>query len=316
MVAINDLADPRTLAHLLKYDSVHRQFDGTVDYDEQHLIVNDRPIRVLSQRDPANLPWGKLDVAIALESTGVFTKRADSASGKPGYDSHLAAGADRVVLSAPAKDKPDLTMVLGVNDSELSADHRSISNASCTTNCLAPMAKVLDDKFGIVKGLMTTVHAYTNDQRIADVQHSDPHRARAAALNIIPTSTGAARAVGQVIPRLEGKLTGMAMRVPVADGSVADLTALLEKTVDRDQINSAMREAASGPLEGIMQYTEEPIVSSDVIGNPHSCIFDGEWTTVIEEDLVKVIGWYDNEWGYSSRTADLILCVAKVAGIG
>jgi glyceraldehyde 3-phosphate dehydrogenase len=204
---------------------------------------------------------------------------------------------------------------MGVNDSELSAKHRSISNASCTTNCLAPMAKVLDDNFGIVKGLMTTVHAYTNDQRIADLQHSDPRRARAAALNIIPTSTGAAKAVGEVIPRLKGKLTGMSMRVPVADGSVTDLTVLLAKKVDKTQVNAAMREAATGPLKGIMEYTEEPIVSSDIIGNSHSCIFDAEWTTVIEENLVKVIGWYDNEWGYSARTADLILRVAQLAAV-
>jgi glyceraldehyde 3-phosphate dehydrogenase len=315
VVAINDLADPRSLAMLLKYDSVHGRFNGTVEYDDQNLIVNGRPIRVLSERDPAKLPWGKLEVAVALESTGIFTKRADADSGKPGYDSHLAAGASRVVLSAPAKDKPDLTLVMGVNDSELSAKHRSISNASCTTNCLAPMAKVLDDNFGIVKGLMTTVHAYTNDQRIADLQHSDPRRARAAALNIIPTSTGAAKAVGEVIPRLKGKLTGMSMRVPVADGSVTDLTVLLAKKVDKTQVNAAMREAATGPLKGIMEYTEEPIVSSDIIGNSHSCIFDAEWTTVIEENLVKVIGWYDNEWGYSARTADLILRVAQLAAV-
>jgi glyceraldehyde 3-phosphate dehydrogenase len=313
VVAINDLADPRTLAHLLKYDSVHGRFKGTVEHDNEGLIVNGNRVRVLSEKDPAQLPWAKLEVPVAVESTGVFTKR--SSGGKPGYDSHLAAGARRVVLSAPAKDKPDLTIVLGVNDSQLSEEHRLVSNASCTTNCLAPMAKVLDERFGIAKGLMTTVHAYTNDQRIADLQHSDPHRARAAAINIIPTTTGAAKAVGEVIPRLKGKLTGMSMRVPVADGSVTDLTALLEKKADREQVNAAMRDAAAGPLKGIMEYTDEPIVSSDIVGNPHSCIFDAEWTTVIENNLVKVIGWYDNEWGYSVRTADVVLRVAKVAGL-
>jgi glyceraldehyde 3-phosphate dehydrogenase len=309
--AINDLADTKTLAVLLKYDSVHGRFPGTVEHDAENLIVDGKPIRILSQRDPAQLPWKNMEVQIALESTGVFTSRAKD--GKPGYDSHLTAGAQRVVLSAPAKDQPDLTVVTGVNDHKLTAEHRCISNASCTTNCLSPMAKVLHDSFGIARGLMTTVHAYTNDQNVADLMHKDLHRARAAAINIIPTTTGAAKAVGLVIPELQGKLTGIAMRVPVPDGSVTDLTAVLEKSVTRDEVNQAMRQAAAGPLKGIMEYTEDPIVSSDIIGNPHSCIFDAEWTQVIEGNLVKVVGWYDNEWGYSCRTADLIAQVAELA---
>jgi glyceraldehyde 3-phosphate dehydrogenase len=310
--AINDLADTRTLAVLLKYDSVHGRFPGTVEHDDEHLIVDGKPIRILSQRDPGQLPWKDMEVQVALESTGVFTSRAKD--GKPGYDSHLSAGAQRVVLSAPAKDQPDLTVVTGVNDDKLSAEHRCISNASCTTNCLSPMVNVLHQSFGIAKGLMTTVHAYTNDQNVADLMHKDLHRARAAAINIIPTTTGAAKAVGLVIPELQGKLTGIAMRVPVADGSVTDLTAVLEKSVTRDEVNQAMRQAASGPLKGIMEYTEDPIVSSDIVGNPHSCIFDAEWTQVIDGNLVKVVGWYDNEWGYSCRTADIIARVARLGG--
>ena len=310
VVAINDLGQPEALAMLLKYDSVQGRFPGTVRADGNNLIVNDRKIRVTAEKDPRQLPWKELGVEVALESTGFFTKRASE--GKPGYDSHLEAGARRVVLSAPAKDKPDLTVVLGVNDNKLSPEHKCISNASCTTNCLAPMAKVLHEKFGLEQGLMTTCHAYTNDQRVADQLHSDPHRARAAALNIIPTSTGAAKAVGQVIPDLNGKLTGISLRVPVPAGSVTDLVAMLGRDVTVEDVNNAMKEAAAGPLKGIMEYTTDPIVSSDIIGNPHSCIFDAGWTTLMGSRMIKVLGWYDNEYGYSMRTADLIARMARL----
>jgi glyceraldehyde 3-phosphate dehydrogenase len=245
-----------------------------------------------------------------LESTGFFTARKKD--GKPGYDSHLDAGARKVVLSAPAKDTPDLTVVLGVNDRELTAAHKCVSNASCTTNCLAPMAKVLHESFGIEQGLMTTVHAYTNDQRVSDQLHSDPHRARAAGVNIIPTSTGAAKAVGLVLPELKGKLTGISLRVPVPAGSITDLVVTLKKDATVPDINGAMKAAAAGPLKGILEYTEDPIVSSDVIGNSASCIFDSSWTTEIGTRMVKVLGWYDNEYGYSSRTADIIARVAAL----
>ncbi len=304
LVAVNDLTDNRTLATLLKYDSIHRPYPGTVSYDEKHLVVDGQAIRALEERDPARLPWGELKVDVVVESTGVFTARAKD--GKPGYDSHLAAGARRVVISAPAKDKPDLTCVLGVNDHKLSADHRCVSNASCTTNCLAPLAKVLHERFGIVKGLMTTVHAYTNDQNVQDLPHRDLYRARAAAQNIIPSTTGAATAVGEVIPELKGKLTGISMRVPVCTGSVVDLTAVMARNLTADEVNAAMEAAANGPLKGILQFTRDPIVSSDVIGNSHSSIFAADWTQVIEGNLLKVVSWYDNEWGYSCRTVDLI----------
>ena len=310
VVAINDLTDNRTLANLLKYDSIHRRFNGTVEHDENGLIVNGRHIRVYEERNPSQLPWKDLEVDIAIESTGVFTSRA--AGGKPGYDSHLEAGARKVVLSAPAKDKPDLTCVMGVNDDRLTPEMRCVSNASCTTNCLAPMAKVLNEKFGIVKGLMTTVHAYTNDQRVQDLPHKDLYRSRAAAQNIIPTSTGAAKAVGLVIPELQGKLTGMAMRVPVGTGSVVDLTTILAREATAEEINTAMREAAEGPLKGILDYTEDPIVSSDIIGDSHSSIFVGDWTTVIDGNMAKTVSWYDNEWGYSCRTVDLVAKLAKL----
>ncbi len=310
VVAINDLTDNRTLANLLKYDSIHRRFNGTVEHDENGLIVNGRHIRVYEERNPSQLPWKDLEVDIAIESTGVFTSRA--ADGKPGYDSHLEAGARKVVLSAPAKDKPDLTCVMGVNDDRLTPEMRCVSNASCTTNCLAPMAKVLNEKFGIVKGLMTTVHAYTNDQRVQDLPHKDLYRSRAAAQNIIPTSTGAAKAVGLVIPELQGKLTGMAMRVPVGTGSVVDLTTILAREATAEEINTAMREAAEGPLKGILDYTEDPIVSSDIIGDSHSSIFVGDWTTVIDGNMAKTVSWYDNEWGYSCRTVDLVAKLAKL----
>ncbi|MCH2126265.1 MAG: type I glyceraldehyde-3-phosphate dehydrogenase [Pirellulaceae bacterium] len=306
VVAVNDLTDNRTLATLLKYDSIHGRFDGTVDFDDDNLIVNGKAIKALAIRDPATLPWGDLDVDVVIESTGIFTARATDS--KPGYDTHLVAGAKRVVLSAPAKDGADLTCVMGVNDDKLTSELKCISNASCTTNCLAPVAKVLHESFGIESGLMTTVHAYTNDQRMQDMPHSDLYRARAAAQNIIPTSTGAAKAVGLVIPELNGKLTGIAMRVPVATGSVVDLTANLGKAVSADDINSAMKAAAEGPLEGILCYTEDPIVSSDIIDDPHSSIFAPDFTQVLGDNgtLVKVVSWYDNEWGYSSRTADLV----------
>ena len=310
VMAINDLGDPKDLAMLLKYDSVQGRFQGTVEATGDALVVNGKRIRITAEKDPRKLPWKELGVEVALESTGLFTGR--EAEGKAGYDSHLTAGARKVVLSAPAKDKPDLTVVLGVNDKKLSPEHKCVSNASCTTNCLAPMTKVLHERFGLEHGLMTTVHAYTNDQRVADQLHQDPHRERAAALNIIPTSTGAAKAVGEVLPELKGRLTGLALRVPVPAGSVTDLTATLSRDATIAEINAAMKEAAAGPLRGIMEYNEDPIVSSDIIGNPHSCIFDAQWTTQISPRMVKVFGWYDNEYGYSCRTADLMAKLARI----
>jgi len=311
VVAINDLGDPKSLALLLKYDSVQGKFPGTVESSGQSLIVNGKTVKVCAERDPAKLPWKDLEAEVVLESTGLFTKRA--ADGKPGYDSHLTAGARKVVLSAPAKDKPDLTVVCGVNDDKLGPEHQCISNASCTTNCLAPMVKVLHDTFGFESGLMTTVHAYTNDQRVSDQLHSDPRRARAAAVNIIPTKTGAAKAVGLVLPELDGKLTGMALRVPVPTGSITDLVATLKNEAGVEAVNAAMKKAATeSPLKGILEYTEDPIVSSDVIGNTHSCIFDSACTLQIAGNVVKVLGWYDNEAGYSERTADLIARIATV----
>ena len=304
VVMINDLTDPGMLATLLKYDSTHRRFPGEVSVGAKGLVVNGRDIQVTSEKDPAQIPWGKAGADIVLESTGVFRDRA-------GLEKHLAAGASKVVLSAPAKDELDATVVLGVNDGDLTADTKIVSNASCTTNCLAPMAKVLNEKWGIESGLMTTTHAYTNDQRILDFVHKDPRRARAAAQNIIPTTTGAAKAVGLVIPALQGKLTGISLRVPVPTGSVTDLTVKLAKPATKEEINEAMKAAAAaGPLKGIMCYTEDPIVSSDIIGDPHSCIFDGSWTTVMN-GLVKVVGWYDNECGYSNRSADIIKLLAE-----
>ncbi|MCI0587863.1 MAG: type I glyceraldehyde-3-phosphate dehydrogenase [Planctomycetes bacterium] len=299
VVAVNDLTDAPTLAHLLKYDSVHGRFKGTVEAAEGKLRVNGKEIRVTAEKDPANLPWKALGADFAVESTGVFTSRADC--GK-----HLTAGAKKVLLTVPAKDAIDCTVVMGVNEKALKPEHKIVSNASCTTNCVAPMAKVLHDAFGIEKGLMTTVHAYTNDQRILDLVHKDPRRARSAATNIIPTTTGAARAVGEVIPELKGKLDGFSLRVPVPDGSVTDLVVSLRKPATVEQVNAAFREAAGGPLKGYLEYTEDPIVSSDVIGNPASCVLDAKSTMAIAGGLVKVIGWYDNEWGYSSRVCDLI----------
>ena len=309
VVAINDLTDNQMLATLLKYDSTHRRFSGQVECDNEHLFVDGKKIRAMAVRNPAELPWGELGVDVVVESTGIFTNRADG--GKAGYDSHLKAGAKRVVLSAPAKDGADLTCVLGVNDDKLTPELKCISNASCTTNCLAPVAKVLHESFGIEKGLMTTVHAYTNDQPTQDQPHKDPYRARAAAQNLIPTSTGAAKAVGLVIPDLQGKLTGIALRVPVPTGSVVDLTALMRKPVTEAEVNSAIKAAAEGPLKGILCYTEDPIVSSDIIGDAHSSVFAADFTQLMDGNLLKVVSWYDNEWGYSCRTADLIATIGK-----
>ncbi len=306
VVAINDLTDNKTLRTLLKYDSIHGRYPGEVTYDDKSIIVDGKPIAALAERDPAKLPWGEMNVDVVIESTGFFTARATDT--KPGYDSHLAAGAKKVVLSAPAKDGADLTCVMGVNDDKLTADMKCVSNASCTTNCLAPVAKVLNDTFGIESGLMTTVHAYTNDQKVQDQPHGDLYRSRAAGQNIIPTSTGAAKAVGLVIPELKGKLTGIAMRVPVPTGSVVDLTCNLSKEASVESINAAIKEAAEGPLKGILMYTEDAIVSSDIVHDPHSSVFAADFTQVLGDNgkFVKVISWYDNEWGYSSRTADLI----------
>jgi glyceraldehyde 3-phosphate dehydrogenase len=311
VVAVNDLTNNKSLANMLKYDSIHGRFPGTVDFDDENLIVNGNKIRVFEERNPAKLPWGEMNVDVVVESTGVFCNRATESRG--GYDSHIAAGARKVVISAPAKDAPDLTCVLGVNDDQITDDMKCISNASCTTNCLAPVAKVLHDTFGITAGLMTTIHGYTNDQNVLDAPHKDLYRSRAAALNIIPTSTGAAEAVALVIPELKGKLTGMAMRVPVPTGSVVDLTVNLGKSASAEEINAAIKAAADGPMKGVLEYTEDPIVSSDIIDNPHSSIFAADMTKVLpgESNMVKVISWYDNEWGYSSRTADLIARIGK-----
>jgi glyceraldehyde 3-phosphate dehydrogenase len=297
IVAINDLTDNATLAHLLKYDSVHGRFNGTVSSDADSITVNGKAIKSFAERDPKLLPWASLGIDVVLESTGRFIDQ-------DGAGQHLTAGARKVIISAPAKgDIP--TVVLGVNDETLTDEMTIISNASCTTNCLAPMAKVLDDAFGIEKGFMTTVHAYTADQNLQDAPHSDLRRSRAAAYSIIPTSTGAAKAVGLVLPHLKGKLDGNAMRVPTPDGSVTDFTALLKRDATVAEINAALKAAADGPMKGILEYTTDEIVSIDIIGNPHSCILDSNLTTAMG-NLVKVVGWYDNEFGYSSRAADLI----------
>jgi glyceraldehyde 3-phosphate dehydrogenase len=303
IVAANDLMDPATAAHLLRYDTVHGRYPGTVETSVEGLVVDGRPLRICSERDPAQLPWRELGVEVVVESTGLFTKRDAAAK-------HLDAGARKVIISAPATD-PDLTVCIGVNDQRYDrAAHDVISNASCTTNCLAPMAKVLLDTFGIERGFMTTSHAYTNDQQILDLPHKDLRRARAAAVNIIPTSTGAAKAIGLVIPELLGKLDGISMRVPVTDGSATDLVAVLGREVTRDEVNAAFAAAAdTGTLTGILKYTEDPLVSSDIVGESYSSIFDSS-LTMANGNLVKVIGWYDNEWGYSCRVVDL---VAKVA---
>ena len=297
-VGINDLTDAKTLANLLKYDSVHGKFPGKIAVEGNILIVDDIKITISAEKQIENLPW-KDNVDIVLESTGVYTSKEQ-------LERHLAIGAKKVVLSAPAKDALDATVVLGVNDDILTGKEQTLSNASCTTNCLAPMVKVLNSKFGIEKGLMVTIHAYTNDQNILDLPHKDLRRARAAAVNTIPTSTGAAKAVGLVIPELKGKLNGYAVRVPVPDGSLTDLTVLLKTETTKEEINAAMKEAAETYLKGIMEYSDEPIVSGDIIDNPHSVIFDSQLTDV-QGNLAKVVGWYDNEFGYSCRALDLIL---------
>ena len=298
VVSVNDLTDAKTLAHLFKYDSIQGKFDGEVRAEGDSLVINGEKIKVTAERDPAKLSWGKDGVRTVVESTGIFTS-SDTAS------KHLEAGAEKVVISAPAKGDVK-TIVLGVNDDEISEDVKIYSNASCTTNCLAPMVKVLDDAFGVEKGFMTTIHAYTGDQPTVDSPHKDLRRARAAAINIVPTSTGAAKAVGLVLPHLDGKLDGGAMRVPVATGSLTDFTALVKKETTLKEVTEAFKKAAEGPLKGLMEFTDEPIVSSDIIGNPHSTIYDSDITKV-DGKLVKVVGWYDNEAGYSARTADLIV---------
>ncbi len=305
VVAINDLTDAKTLAHLLKYDSVHGRFPGEVSFDGDTLVAGGAKAKVLAERDPANLPWGDFNVDVVVEATGIFRAKAQIMN-------HINAGAKKVVLTVPAKDEIDNTIVLGVNDDDLKDSDLIVSNASCTTNCLAPVAKVLHDSFGIKRGLMTTIHGYTNDQSILDLPHSDLRRARAAAENIIPTTTGAAVAVGKVITELNGKLDGGAMRVPVSDGSLVDLVCELEKDTTVEEINSAVKTAANGPLKGILEYTEDPIVSTDIIDNPHSSIFDALSTTVMGGNFIKILSWYDNEWGYSNRVVDLLKKMATM----
>ena len=298
VAAINDLTDAKTNAHLLKYDSTYGRYPGTVEAADDALIVNGKEIKVLAERDPASLPWGDLGVDIVIESTGLFTDAAKAAN-------HIKAGAKKVIISAPANGE-DFMVVLGVNDDQYDPkSHHVMSNASCTTNSVAPMMKVLNDAFTVKRGLMNTIHSYTNDQRILDQFHSDLRRARSAAMNIIPTTTGAARACGVVIPELQGKIHGMSLRVPTATVSVTDLVVDLGRTVTVEEVNAAFKKAAEGPLKGILEYSDEPLVSSDFIGNPHSCILDSLSTMVMDGDMVKVLGWYDNEWGYSCRTADL-----------
>ena len=298
--AINDLTDTHTLAHLLKWDSVHGKFDGEIGYDNENIIVRGHKIRVLKERDPAKLPWKDLGVQVVLESTGFFTSREKA-------ELHFVGGAQKVLISAPAKN-PDATICLGINDDIYDAAKQNIiSNASCTTNCLAPLVKVLHDNFTVVSGFMSTIHSYTNDQRILDLPHEDLRRARAAALSIIPSSTGAAKAIGEVLPALKGKLNGGAFRVPTPDGSVTDFTAILEKEATVDSINAAFKKAASDPnYKGVLEYSDEPLVSRDIVGNPHSCIFDSALTMVLGGKFVKVVGWYDNEWGYSNRCVELL----------
>ena len=304
VVAINDLTDAHTLAYLLKYDSIHKKFNGTVDYKDNTLIVNGKEIRIYSERDPANLPWKELGVEIVVESTGIFTSRE-------GAMKHVNAGAKKVIISAPAKDKVDATIVIGVNCKSIKNDDIIISNASCTTNCLAPIAKVLNDNFVIKKGFMTTIHSYTNDQNILDLPHKDLRRARAAALSMIPTSTGAAKAIGLVIPDLNGKLDGVAIRVPTSDGSLVDLTVEVEKPVTKDDVNKAMKLASETNLKGILEYVDEPIVSADIVGNSISSVFDSS-LTMVKDNLVKVQSWYDNEWAYSVRVVDLALLISTI----
>ena len=309
VVAINDLTDPKTLAHLLKYDSVHGKFNGSIEVENDKLVVNGNDVKIFSEKDPSVLPWLSLNIDVVIESTGVFTT---ARSDRGGYLSHIDAGAKKVILTVPAKDQID-TIVLGVNDANYQEEVQAWSNASCTTNCLAPVAKVLNDSFGIVKGFMNTVHAYTNDQSILDLPHKDLRRARAAGLSIIPTTTGAARAVSLVIPELAGKLDGMAMRIPTPDGSVIDLVAELSRDVTAEEVNEAFKVASIGPMKGVLEFSEEPLVSVDIVGNPHSSIVDG-LSTMANGNMVKVVSWYDNEYGYSNRVVDLVekICYAKV----
>ena len=300
VVAINDIFDKGALTYLLKYDTVMGRFPEEVSLEGDILKTQSQSVKLLAERDPASLPWNELGVDIVIESTGIFRQRDQ-------LQYHINAGAKRVVLTVPSKDEIDYTVVLGVNDDGLKPEHKIVSNASCTTNCLAPMAKILNESFGIQMGVINTIHAYTNDQRLADVPHSDWRRSRAAAENVIPTTTGAARAVGKVLPELDGKLDGIAMRVPVPDGSVVDLNVRLDKEVTTDEVNDVIRSASeSGPLKNILQYSNLPVVSTDIIGNPHSSIFDAPFTRVIEGNFVKTLNWYDNEWGYSNRVVDLL----------
>ena len=305
VIAINDIADNAAMAYLLKYDTVMGPFKDSVDLDGDLLKTSFNEIKMLAERDPLELPWSEMGVDIVIESTGIFRTKKQ-------LDSHIKAGAKRVILTVPAKDEIDYTLVIGVNDKGLKSDHRIISNASCTTNCLAPMAKILNDNFGIEHGVINTIHAYTNDQRLADVPHSDWRRSRAAAENIIPTTTGAARAVGKVLPELKGKLDGIAMRVPVPDGSVVDSVFKLQKSVTIDEINNTVKDAAKkDDMQSVVEYSSFPVVSTDIIGNPHSSIFDAPFTKVIDGTLVKTVNWYDNEWGYSNRVADLVNILKK-----
>jgi glyceraldehyde 3-phosphate dehydrogenase len=304
-VGINDLTDAKTLAHLLKYDSTQGRFNGEVKADGNDLIINGDRLKISAERDPANLKWGELGADIVIEATGIFASRE-------GCQKHIDAGAKKVVLTVPPKDPVDAMIVLGVNDNVLTKDHKIVSNASCTTNCLAPMVKVLNDAFGVEYGLMTTVHSYTNDQNILDLPHKDLRRARAAAINIIPTSTGAARAIGTIIPELKGKLDGTSLRVPTPTGSITDLVAQVKRPVTKEEVNEAFKAAASSNLKGILDYTTDPIVLADIVGDTHSCILDSQETMVMNGTMVKILGWYDNEWGYSCRVVDLIKKMAAL----
>jgi glyceraldehyde 3-phosphate dehydrogenase len=308
LVAINDLSDAKSLAHLFKYDTVEGKWQGTVEAKGSDIVINGKTIKVLAVKNPAELPWKDMGVDIVVESTGLFTKNQ---SEKGGYGDHIKAGAKKVVLTVPAKDDIEATIVMGVNDSKLTKDTKCVSNASCTTNCLAPIAKVLNDTFGIESGVMTTIHAYTNDQKVADQIHKDLRRARAAAANMIPTSTGAAKAIGKVIPELEGKLDGFAVRIPIPVGSLVDLVVNVKKDVTVADVNAAMKKAAEGPMKDILLYCDEPIVSSDIVNNPASSIFDS-LLTMVKGKTVKAISWYDNEWGYSNRTVDIMEKMAKL----